>query len=180
MKARIGRRAVDLLQLRQQRLPVVRRQVLLAELAQTQDQRPPNRDVRFLVQSLDDGPGVGTQRTQAMDQIAPHPRIGAVLQERPDLLRLVHPEQSHRRIRLPLRQLLLGVVPGCRSPRSSARRAVSLNGCGENRVGVIVAGVYRSKEFRSPPLSSSKASSLPVLSCSTRKESRSLLSIVSR
>ena len=41
-----------------------------------------------------------------MDQIAPRPWIGAVLQNRPDLLGLVHSQESHRRIRLPFGQLL--------------------------------------------------------------------------
>ena len=38
--------------------------------------------------------GVGTEGTEAMDQVAPHPRIGAVLQERPDLRRLVHSKKA--------------------------------------------------------------------------------------
>jgi hypothetical protein len=60
---------------------------------------------------------VGSQQAQAMEQIAPHPRIGAVLEQRPNLRRLVHPQQGHRRIRLSLRQTLSSLVrrrPFCR------------------------------------------------------------------
>ena len=46
---------------------------------QAQNQRPPNRHVRLLVQPLDDGPGIRTQRTQAMDQVAPHRGSGLCL-----------------------------------------------------------------------------------------------------
>ncbi len=115
MKARIGLGAIDVLQLLQQRLTIFDRKILLAILSQTQDQGPPNRYVGFLIQALDDGLGVGTQRTQPMDQIAPHSRIGTVLQPSGQLYRLrwlVHSQKSHGCIGLPLCQLLTVVVRG--------------------------------------------------------------------
>ena len=53
------------------------------ELAQAQEQGPPNRYVRFFVQPTHQGHDIGTQRGETMNQVAPYPRIGTVLQERP-------------------------------------------------------------------------------------------------
>ena len=42
--------------------------------------------------------GLGAQGGETMDQVAPRRRVGAVLQERPDLLRTVHLEQGDGRV----------------------------------------------------------------------------------
>jgi hypothetical protein len=55
---------------------------------QAQEQGPANGDARLRIQTLDDGPGIISQRTQAMDQVAPYSRIGTVLQVGPHLRRL--------------------------------------------------------------------------------------------
>src|SRR5438445_8306937 len=71
MKARIGRRPIHVQQLRQHGLASLWRKLLLAVLPQTEEQGPAYDHVRFLVQTLEDGPGIRTQRNQAMDEIAP-------------------------------------------------------------------------------------------------------------
>ena len=71
---------------------------------QAQNKRPKDRQIRFYVQLVHDGRSLCPQRTEAMDQIAPHPWIWAVLQERPDLGGLIHSQEGNRRIRLPVRQ----------------------------------------------------------------------------
>src|SRR5262249_35019461 len=108
VQPRITLATVQPLHLRQRRRPGCRRQTLLPILPQTQEQRPPDRKVRLLVQTPEDGPDLGPQGRQPMNQVAPHPRIigGSSPQQRPDLPRLIQPQQCHRRIRLPPSQLL--------------------------------------------------------------------------
>jgi hypothetical protein len=61
MQSRIGIGAVNGAQLRQQVLPGTGRQLLGAEFPQAQDERPPNRDVLLLLQTLDDGRGLSAE-----------------------------------------------------------------------------------------------------------------------
>jgi len=120
--------AVQLVQLRQQRITIINRKILRAEFSEAQDQRPPDRQVRFLVQPFDDNFGFRPQWRKAMEQIAPNSWIGAVLEQRPNLRWLVHSEQSDRRIRLPLRQLLFQFV-------LPIERQLLVDLAGENRPG---------------------------------------------
>ncbi len=89
------------------------RQFLVAKFPQAQDERPPNRDVLLLFQSVDDHGGLGAERPKSVDQIAPNPWIIGLLaarKQRPNLFLLLQPEQCDRRIRLPFRQLFPGVA----------------------------------------------------------------------
>ncbi len=56
-------------------------------------------------------PGLGTQRLQPVDDEAAEPRVGAVLQERPDPSPLPQADQRHRRPGLPFGQLGPSLVP---------------------------------------------------------------------
>ena len=67
------------------------RQFLVAEFPQAQDERPPNRDVLLLIQTIDDCRGLGTERPKTVDQIAPNSWIIGLLaadKQRPNLFLL--------------------------------------------------------------------------------------------
>ena len=113
MQSRIGVGVINGTQLRQQGTPGMGRQLLGAEFPQAQDERPPNRDVLLLLQTLDDGGGLGAEWPKTVDQIAPNPWIIGLLpagKQRPNLFLLLQPQQGDRRIRLPFRQFFPGVV----------------------------------------------------------------------
>src|SRR5262249_32774131 len=94
----------------EQSFPLRGRQPGRTELAQRQQQRTPARHVLFLTTSSTEGGRVGTRRSQPVDQVASPTRIGAVLQQWPYPLGLPQPQQRHRRVGLPLRQVLLLLV----------------------------------------------------------------------
>src|ERR1019366_1841663 len=75
MEARISCRAIYFLQILCHSVPVVSCPCLFLKFSQAQNQRPLNGDVLFLIQTLDNGPGISTQRAEPMNQIAPHSRI---------------------------------------------------------------------------------------------------------
>jgi hypothetical protein len=108
MEARIGGQPVHLLQLGQQPFTFIGPKLLLPVLAQCQEQGPPCRHVRFLIQPPDDGPGVGPERAEAVNEVTPHPWVTprVVPQQRPELRRLTQPQQCDGGVGLPLRQHL--------------------------------------------------------------------------
>src|SRR5262249_25289159 len=88
VQPRIFRRPVQLLQPLHAPVPLARRKRLLAELPQAQHEGTANRHVRFGVQALDYGPDVGTERAEAVDEVAPRPGVGTVLEHGPNRFRL--------------------------------------------------------------------------------------------
>jgi hypothetical protein len=109
------------------------------------EQRPPDSHVRFLFQLPGDGPRVGPQRPEAVDQVAPHPRVGAVLQERPDRAGLAQAEQGHSGIRLSLGQTLFLFL---RLPLVEGR----LQGLVTEGHGSLAVGLHLRVQHRELPL----------------------------
>ena len=86
----------------------------VAELAQTQEQRPANGCILLLIETLENCPDIGAQRTQTMNQITPYSGVirRSTLEQGPDPFGLAQAQQRRRRIHLPLRKLFspVGIV----------------------------------------------------------------------
>ena len=107
------------------------REPLLAELPQDQDQGSTNRDVILRIQLPLHLFPVRFERAHAVNEIAARPRVGPMLEQRPDLVLALEPQQSHGGIGLAFRQTVLGrlgdqwPVPGRCAQHSFTPRSLS-------------------------------------------------------
>ena len=129
MNPGVGIVGVEIEQARYRPLASGRRELLLAEFTQSEDQGPADRDIILPVQLSQDLVRIRAQGAEPVNEITPGPRVGAMLEDRPDLALAIEPRERHGRIGLALRESVLGLfgdhrpVPDRGRHRQTAIRA---------------------------------------------------------
>ena len=106
----VGIVGVEIEQARNRPLASGRRQLLLAELAQSEDHGPADRNIILPVQLSQDLVRIRTEGTEPVNEITASSRVGAMLEDWPHLLLAIEPQQRHGGIGLALRQSVLGLL----------------------------------------------------------------------
>ena len=86
-----------------------RRQLLFVEFTQSEDQSPADGDILLRIQLSQDLVRIRARGDHPVNEITAGPRVGAMLEHRPDLLLALEPQERHGGIGLALGQPVLGL-----------------------------------------------------------------------
>ncbi len=135
MNPGVGIVGVEIEQARSRPLAFGRRELLLAELTQSEDQGPADRNIILPVQLRQDLVRIRAEGTKPVNEVTAGSRVGPMLEDRPHLLLAIEPQECHGRIGLALRQSVLGLFRNQRPvpDRCRHRQTTVRAGCHGNR-----------------------------------------------